>query len=77
MQHRNESDDLERRYDELYDQYGVPLEDKHRDEYLAVSPGGQTIVGPTMLDVAQEAKARFGPGSFLFKIGERAVGRWR
>ena len=77
MHAMNGFDDLERRYDEVYDQHGVPLEAQHRGEYLAVSPGGQTIVGPTMLDVAQQARTRFGPGSFVFKIGERAVGHWR
>ena len=68
---------LDRRYDELYERYGLPLEDEHGGEYLAVSPRGETILGPTLLDVVQRAKAKFGPGSFVFKIGERAVGRWR
>jgi len=29
------------------------------------------------LDVLQQATAAFGMGSFVFKIGEQAVGKWR
>ena len=68
---------VQQRYDALYEKYGKPLEAQHRGEFLAVSSTGQTLLGPTLLDVAQQATARFGPGHFLFKIGERAVGRWR
>jgi hypothetical protein len=71
------SDDLERSYDEVYEQYGLPLEGDHNGEYLAVSPRGETVIGSTMLDVAQRAKAKFGLGSFLFKIGGPSVGRMR
>lgn len=63
--------------DELCEKYGKPLETEHRGEYVAVSPQGQTVVGPNLLDVAQEARAIFGPGNFLFKIGTKAVGKWR
>lgn len=66
-----------RRYAELYERYGRPLEPVHTGEFLAVSERGETILGPTMLEVAQQAKQRFGTGVFLFKIGEQAVGRWR
>src|SRR5262249_55405264 len=70
-------DDLERRYDEFYERYGRPLEDAHSGEFLAVSPRGETVLSLTRLDVAQRAKAKFGPGCFLYKIGERSVGRIR
>jgi hypothetical protein len=69
--------DLGRQYDDLYERYGRPLEADHRGEYLAVSPTGQTMLGPTLRDVARRARARFGPGNFLYKIGEKAVGKWR
>ncbi len=69
--------DLERVYDELYETYGRPLEAQHRGEYLAVSRDGKTIRGPRLREVAQKARASFGPGNFLYKIGERAVGKWR
>ncbi len=70
-------EDLERLYDELYDKYGKPLEASHRGEYVAISPLGKTVVGKTLLDIAQQATATFGPGNYLFKIGEPAVGKWR
>ncbi len=29
------------------------------------------------LEALDKALAQFGPGSFLFKVGDKAVGRWR
>jgi hypothetical protein len=63
--------------DRLYEQYGRPLEQQHRGEYVAISPAGKTILGRSRLETAKLAKEQFGPGSFLFKVGPRAVGRWR
>jgi hypothetical protein len=69
--------ELDRRYDELYEQYGKPLEVQHRGQYLAISTEGRTLLGATLLDVAERAEATFGPGNFLYKIGDKAVGKWR
>ncbi len=69
--------DLERQYDELYESYGKPLEAQHYGEYLAISPDGKTLLGPTLREVAEQAEAAFGPGNFLYKIGPKAVGKWR
>lgn len=69
--------EAERLADQLYEQHGKPLEAEHTGAYVAISPRGETILGATLLEVAQEAKARFGTGNFLFKVGERAVGRLR
>ena len=44
---------------------------------LAVSQDGQTILGSSMDEVAHRAAQAFGHGIFLYKVGERAVGRWR
>ena len=66
-----------RRFDELYERHGTPLEADHLGQYLAVSPDGRTVLGPDLLDVACQAKEQLGPGCFLYKIGERAVGAWR
>ena len=63
--------------DSLYERYGKPLEPDHRGEYLAVALDGRTILGRTLIEVAQRARDAFGPGSFLFKVGTKAVGRWR
>ena len=63
--------------EKLYDQYGTPLEQAHWGEYVAIFPDGRTLIGENLLDVSDEALVQFGQGSFLFKIGEKAVGKWR
>ena len=77
MQHERPSAELDRRYDEIYERYGRPLEQHHRGEYVAISADGQMALGRTMHEAAEKGARQFGPGSFLYKIGERAVGRWR
>lgn len=66
-----------RQADALYERFGKPLEQEHEGQYVAVSPEGKILLGPTMLDVLRDASARFGPGNFIFRVGTRAVGRWR
>ena len=68
---------LKEQADRLYEQYAKPLEAEHRGEYVAIFPDGKTIIGPTRLEVANQAVHTVGRGSFLFKIGEKAVGKWR
>ena len=77
VQQIDQTDDLERQYDELYERYGRPLEARHHGEYLAISPRGEIVLGPTLIEVAQKASDQFGPGNFVYKVGERAVGTWR
>lgn len=72
-----ENENLKKKAERLYDRYGKPLEPEHAGKYVAISLEGKTIIGPTVLDVAQRAKSAFGPGSFVFKIGERAVWKFR
>lgn len=72
-----DSQERKRLADKLYERYAKPLEAEHWGKYVAISPQGHTILGPTLLDVAQRARALFGPGSFLFRIGTKTVGRWR
>jgi hypothetical protein len=60
----------------LYEVYGVPLEAKHRGEYVAIGPGGDVILGEDHVTVVHKAIERFGSGNFAF----RRVGvemRWR
>jgi len=59
--------------DRLYEQFGKPLETQYAGQYVAIAADGQVLLGDTMLDVAQKARDAFGPGSFLFKLGPRAV----
>ncbi len=61
----------------LYDLYGKPFEAQHWGEYVAITPDGRTVLAPTLLEVMQKSVAAFGPGSYVFKVGERAVGKWR
>jgi hypothetical protein len=62
--------------DALYERYAKPLESEHRGEYLAVSPTGQTLLAPTLTEATRRAVQAFGPGNFLFKVGDDAVGEW-
>jgi hypothetical protein len=55
----------------------VNLEAEHAGEYVTVFPDGKTIIGRTRLEAAGQAVCTIGRGSFLFKIGEKAVGKWR
>ena len=73
------ADDGERKLqaERLYERYGKPLEREHSGQYLAVSPEGKTLLGSSLLEVANKAATALGPGNYVFKIGERAVGKWR
>lgn len=71
------SQQLMEQAERLYEQYGRPLEQEHWGEYIAIFPDGRFLLGPSRLEVLDQALAQFGPGSFLFKVGEKVVGRWR
>ena len=68
--------DVEHQYDELYRRYGKPFEAEHAGQYLAISPTGATLLGASLREVAQRATRQFGPGNFIYKVGENAVGKW-
>ena len=40
--------------DELYEQYGKPLEAEHWGEFIAISPDGRTLLGTEMVEVSDE-----------------------
>ena len=67
---------LERRYEDLYERYGKPFEAEHVGQYLAISPAGETLLGASLREVVQRATHQFGPGNFIYKVGEKAVGKW-
>ena len=71
------SQQLMKQADRLYKKYGIPLEQEHCGEYVAIFPDGRTLVGPDLLVVSDQALAQFGKGSFVFKVGVKAVGKWR
>ena len=62
--------------DALYERYAKPLEKTHRGKYIAISHDGKTLIADTVFDLMQRAKTTLGPSNFIFKIGERAVGKW-
>lgn len=62
---------------DLYERFGKPLESTHVGRFVAITPDGQTLLGDSLLDTVQKATSVFGPGSYVFKVGEGVVGRWR
>jgi hypothetical protein len=61
----------------LYERYGKPLEADHWGEYVAISESGQVLLGPVLVDLLRQASEQFGPGNFIYKVGDKVVGRWR
>lgn len=62
--------------DDLYKKYGKPLEDKHWGEYIAISKAGKTVLGNDLIKVMKKSLADFGPGNYVFRVGEKAVYKW-
>jgi hypothetical protein len=62
--------------EKLYNQFGKPLEETHKGKYIAISPNGNTLIGDVLIDLMEQAKVTLGPGNYIFKIGERSVGKW-
>jgi hypothetical protein len=71
-----QSQSLLQQSDALYERYGKPLEKTHWGKFIAISPTGKTLIADTVYELMQQAKKALGPGNFIFKIGERAVGKW-
>lgn len=67
---------LSEQSDLLYDRYLQPLEAEHWGELVAVSPDGRMILGTDERELLLAAKAEFGPGNYLFRIGPRAISQW-
>jgi hypothetical protein len=65
---------LKQKSETLYEKYGKPLEEKHKGEYLAVSPNGKTLLGKNLLEVVKKATESFGRGNFVYKVGSKSVG---
>ncbi|TSC88326.1 MAG: hypothetical protein G01um10147_231 [Microgenomates group bacterium Gr01-1014_7] len=63
--------------DNLYSKFGKPLEDKHWGEYVAISKKGETILSSDMIKLLKKAEKLFTSNSFIFKVGERTVYKWR
>jgi hypothetical protein len=74
---RAQQQQLLARANQLYEQFGKPLELAHLGEFVAIAPDGRTVLGTSAHEVGHRAKATFGPGNFVFKLGPRVVGKWR
>ena len=61
--------------DQLYVQYGKPLEGKHWGKYLAVHPDGRTILEDDYGVLTDRSLAELGMGVYVFKVGPRAIHR--
>ena len=68
---------LNQQAERLYERYGKPLEREHRGDYVAIFPDGRTVLGKSPHEFLDKAIDTLGPSSFVFKLGERAVWRWR
>ena len=61
----------------LYERYGQPLETELWGQYVAISRDGRLVTAPTPLEIIDKATEALGPDHFVFKIGERSVGKIR
>ena len=61
----------------VYKQYVKPLEPSHKGEYVVVTPDGQTILGPTLMSAVQQAQAISPKDNFIFKVGDKVLGKLR
>ena len=66
-----------RHSDALYERYVAPLELEHAGAFVAVFADGRMVIAGDLMDVADKALCGLDPGSYIFKIGECVVGRWR
>jgi hypothetical protein len=70
-------DELRAEADRLYEEFGKPLEAEYWGKFVAISPAGRFLLGDDAHDVSVKAAETFGPGNFVFKVGPRAVSRFR
>jgi hypothetical protein len=63
--------------DRLYEQYGKPLEGEHWGEFVAICEDGRVLLGTDLCELAFRAVETLGKGSYIFKVGDKAVGRMR
>lgn len=59
--------------DKLYQKYGKPLEKDHWGEFIAISEAGKTVLSVDLKKLFQKSLEKLGPGSFVFKVGEKVV----
>jgi hypothetical protein len=66
-----------KKMDALYDKFVLPVEAEHYGEYVVVTEDGRMVFRATLEDAHFAGVEKLGRGTFMFKVGERAVGRIR
>lgn len=61
--------------DKVYQKFVKPLEKDHWGKFIAVSHKGKTILADSLLEAVEKGISALGSGNFVFKVGEKAVGR--
>lgn len=62
--------------DRIYEKYGKPLEQKYWGKFVAINPQGEILMGSDLVKITEKALIKFGSGNFIFKVGEKAVGKY-
>jgi hypothetical protein len=57
----------------MYDQHVKPVEAAHLGEYALVTPDGEVVFAPTLLELAEIAQRMANNENFLYKVGDRAI----
>lgn len=61
--------------DQVYNKFVKPLESKHWGKFIAVSPKGKFLIESDLVQATAKGIEKLGSGNFVFKVGEKAVGR--
>lgn len=60
-----------------YEKYVKPLEQKHKNQYVLVTPSGKIFFASTLLGVAERAGKTPSSNNYIFKVGNKSVGKLR
>jgi len=61
----------------VYDRHVKPVAHEHMGEYALVTPDGQTIFAPTLVDIMLRAHERPSAEHAIFKVGDIVLGKLR
>jgi hypothetical protein len=61
----------------VYDRHVKPIEHEHVGEYALVTPDGQTIFAPTLVDIMVRAHEQPNAENAIYKVGDIVLGKLR
>lgn len=61
--------------DKVYQKFVKPLEKEYWGKFIAITPEGKFLIESDLVKATAKGIEKLGSGNFLFKIGEKAVGR--